>query len=102
MTSLSSLIERLERASGPDVVLAALNTVPAGYWQRVDGLRCESSVLHMSNCAFRWSIRLLKWRGRIRQGVALGAWWSMPTYQITDAGRAALRARAAKEGGGNG
>lgn len=93
--TLSSLIGGLEKAEGPQAVLCALSTVPPGCWQRIDGLRCETNVLRLSTRAFRWSVRLLKWRGHIRQGIALGAHWSMPTYQITATGRASLRARSA-------
>ena len=49
-------------------VLTALGTLPPGYWQRIDGLMCESGLLNLPESAtwFRGlRLRLLERRGLI-------------------------------------
>jgi hypothetical protein len=65
------------------VILAALATVPAGRWQRIDGLRCEPRVIDLGDWEFWWALKRLRWARKIQQGEQCGAYWSMPTYRLT-------------------
>lgn len=76
-----------------NAILTALSTVPAGYMQRVDGLRCERGVIEHDWRFFYLRLRLMERSGLIRSKPTASFWPScdgMPSYAITEAARAAL------------
>lgn len=48
-----------------DAVIRALGTLPAGYWQRIDGLMCEHEILNMRHPFGRLRLWLLEKRGLV-------------------------------------
>lgn len=63
------------------LILAALDTLPHGCWQRTDGLRCECGVIGLSDRQYRRALRGLLRLGLIERGTQRGAHWTMDTYR---------------------
>lgn len=75
------------------VILSALTTVPDGYMQRIDGLRCERGVIETDWWFFRSRLRMMERSGLIRSKPTASFWPScdgMPSFAITPEGRSAL------------
>lgn len=74
-------------------ILTALANIPNGYTQRIDGLRCERGIIERDWPFFGIRLYLMERAGLVRSKPTPSFWPScdgMPSYSITDAGRAAL------------
>lgn len=74
-------------------ILSALKTVPIGYWQRIDGLRCENGVLDHDWWFFSLRLWLLSANGIIKRKYLGQSLRDLPSYQITTVGISMLEAR---------
>ena len=77
-------------------ILTALADVPAGYRQRIDGLRCERGIIENDWWFFGFRLWLMETAGLICSKPTASLWPScdgMPSFSLTDAGRAALSSK---------
>jgi len=78
------------------LILSALAEVPPGYSQRIDGLRCERSIIEEAFPFFGFRLWLLCRAGLIAKTHIHHSIFpsadGLPFFHLTDAGRAAIEA----------
>ena len=68
LKSLKEIFSKANYEAERDIIVSALKTVPKGYSQAIDGLRCEPNVINLSNKQFIGGLRLAVNQGLVVRG----------------------------------